>query len=306
MKAHFEHLSAIEGNSFKCKKVKLHHFDSPFHFHPEYELTYIQKSEGQRFVGNHFETFYEGDLLLIGKDIPHCWKNENNIPANHKAEAIVVQFREEFLGRDFFYKPELTNIKLLLERSQRGISFDNNGSKAVKKLMMEMTECSPMQRIIYLLQILEDLALNTNYRLLNAALKTKKISTADCSRINKIYNYIGENFHLEISLKAVADLVCMTPSSFCRYFKKVSDKTLYTITNEYRIELSKHKLIHTENSVATICYECGFQNVSNFNRKFREAVRLTPREYRAKFSRYLFEQSDPFAANFSLNDFISR
>lgn len=301
MKAHLEHLNAIEGSSFMCKKVKLHHFDSPFHFHPEYELTYIQKSEGQRFVGNHFETFYEGDLLLIGKDVPHCWKNENNIPANHEAEAIVVQFGENFLGKDFFYKPELTNIRLLLERSQRGIAFNNTSSKAGEKLMIAMTECSPMQRVIYLLQILENLASSANYTLLNAAGEAKKISTEDCSRINKIYNYIGEHFHTEISLKAVADLVCMTPSSFCRYFKKVSKKTLYTLVNEYRIELSKHKLIHTESSIATICYECGFQNVSNFNKRFREVVRLTPSEYRARFSQYLFKQSEAPAADFSLH-----
>jgi AraC-like DNA-binding protein len=287
MKAHFEQVNADAGNSFMCKKIQSHHFDTPYHFHPEYELTWIVKSEGTRFVGGHFETFFANDLLLIGRDVPHCWKNENNLGKEHCAEAIVIQFREDFIGKEFFHKPELARIKSLLDRSQRGIAAKGRSKEQIAEIMQHMLEADPAQKLISLLRILDLLSRSEEYELLNSAGTSAKISPEDCERINKIYAYIEENFHSEILLKDVAGMVYMTPSSFCRYFKKISRKTLNTLINEYRIELSKQKLINTEASICAICFDCGFQNISNFNKHFRRQTNLTPSEYRAKFSAYL-------------------
>ncbi|HXD76180.1 MAG TPA: AraC family transcriptional regulator [Puia sp.] len=287
MKTHFEQVNADAGNSFMCKKIRSHHFDTPYHFHPECELTCITQSEGTRFVGNNFETFMAKDLLLVGRDVPHCWKNENNLEERHEAEAIVIQFKEDFLGKEFFYKPELAKIKALLDRSRKGIVFTGRTKEKAALMMDQMVEADATEKLIPLLQILDLLSKSKEFYVLNAAAAEAKISIEDCERINKIYAYIEEHFRTEILLKDVAGMVYMTPSSFCRYFKKVSRKTLNTLINEYRIELSKQKLISTEESIYAICYDCGFQNISNFNKHFRKNVNLTPSEYRAKFSHYL-------------------
>lgn len=284
MKLHHEHIELYPDSSFLFRHFRLPQFDGIYHNHPEFELTLIVKSTGQRCVGNHLAPFREGELVLLGPDLPHYWRNNRDAgkTKKHSAESIVVQFDPQFMGAHFFGQRELQTIAKLLHRSAAGLLFNKKVSEECALLLMDMQHQSAFDRLISLLQILQKLAVAKRTETLSAPLSVQPNYT-DIERIDKVYQYINKHFKGTISLQEVAALVNMTPASFCRYFKKITKRTLFSIVSEHRIQHACHLLLQTELSIADICFECGYTVPAHFNEQFKKRHGTSPLRYKKAF-----------------------
>jgi AraC-like DNA-binding protein len=284
IKATYEVLQPANGQSFLVRKFDKLAFDAPYHFHEEYELTYIIKGSGKRYVGSHMEDFVAGDLVLLGPNLPHCWKLEptNVLPVD--ASAIVIQFNDSFLGDDFFNKFELQQIKRLFQKSGCGVSFHSEVQEEVKHHLLALAEEKSNFRIlINLLEVLQLMASSEDYMLLDQHRIIAERTLAQRERINPVFAYLVENFRKPVSLEAAAGIANMTTNAFCKYFKKVTRKTFMETIIEYRLNYAVQQLVQTDKPISEISFESGFGDVSHFYKMFKAKMQVSPLNYRKKF-----------------------
>ena len=284
MKLHLLDRSSLENNSFTIKNNCYPYFLKIWHYHPELELVVILKSVGTRFIGDNIDKFQEGDVVLVGKNLPHMLLNDDEYfnPLNNlKAEAIAIHFKKEFLGLGFFCIPEMKDISDLLERANQGIKFNNIPQHIIGEIK-QLFEFNDFDRIIKFINVLNMLAKHDNYELLASVGFVNSFGKAESKELDRIYEYIFKNFTKEIRLKDVADIANMNPSSFSRFFKKVNRKTFKRYLNEIRIGYACKLLLEKKYNISYICYECGFNNISNFNRQFRAITEMSPSQYFSK------------------------
>lgn len=287
-KALFENLNSISQASFLVKAFALERFTVPYHFHPEFELTLIVKGKGKRYVGKNMEDFDSGDLVFLGSDLPHSWKSEGAIDGELGAQAIVVHFEKNFLGPEFFDKPELVNIQNLIKLSAYGIRFWNETAKNTRQKMEQLAvEENPFRKMLMLLDILESLGSSKEYSLLDHNGVVAQQLNNNKERINAALGYIVDNFRNEILLDKVAAVVNMSPNAFCKYFKRVTNKTLIETVIEYRISFAIQQLLSTDKAVAEISMESGFRDVSHFYKLFKKRMKMSPLGYRKNFQKGL-------------------
>jgi len=283
MKPQFEKIPLTDSSdtSFLIKEETFPYFDIPWHFHPEFELALIRTGQGKRHVGSNIEDLESDELIFIGPNLPHNWygNKTNNAKSKCKSHQIVIQFSYEFLGKDFFEKPQFANILKLLKRAQSGISFYGETRKLAKKEMISMLRMSSFNKTIVLLTLLKRLSESQEYKYLSSIGFTEKLNDADANKINKIYKYIIEHFKEPISLNQVANLANMTPQAFCKYFKMRTKKTFSFFLNEVKVSYACRLLAEGNLNVLQICYESGYNNLSNFNRQFKRITKMTPTEY---------------------------
>jgi AraC-like DNA-binding protein len=286
MKPLFENVKPGPDSSFIVRAFDLEKFTVPFHYHPEFELTVILEGRGKRYVGNHMADFEENDLVLIGPDLPHCWKSETDPEQHKRAQSIVVHFVKDFLGSGFFNKPELSVINGLLKKSASGIRFLGSSAQLVKvRLELLAAEESAFGKMMGLLGILEMLAGSTEYVLLDHGGTVAQLPHIQKERMNKALGYIVDNFRNDIILSAVAEAVNMSPNAFCKYFKKTTGKTFMETVIEYRINFAMQQLLSTERPVAEIAMESGFSDISHFHKRFKRMINLSPMQYRKDFQK---------------------
>jgi AraC-like DNA-binding protein len=289
MKAQFQKILVNKGISFIDKELKLPRFDNEYHFHPEYELKYVIKSKGKRFVGDSIENFQEGDLILLGPNIPHYW---NNDPVYFKRDdlevsAFLVMFTEDFLGEKFFLLPEMSPIKNLLNKARGGIFFPNADKKGIPIKLKNLISCDGPLKIMALLDILFELTKVEIRPLLTETFVTElqllNFSEGSLWRLKKVHEYVNSNFQNKIQIQDVAKKANMTSHAFCKYFKKSTKKTFMTFLAELRICHAKKLLIENNQAISNICYASGFENLSNFNRKFKAITNMTPKEFKSQY-----------------------
>jgi AraC-like DNA-binding protein/quercetin dioxygenase-like cupin family protein len=286
MKPLFENLNPGPENSFIVRRFDLEKFTVPFHFHPEFELTLILKGKGKRYVGNNMAGFEENDLVLIGPDVPHCWKSEDKANSDSGAQSVVVHFEKDFLGKEFFTRPELSAIQQLLKRSASGIHFTGyTAEKASVKMEMLAKEDNAFRKMLLLLDIMEELAGSTDYVLLDHAGTIAHLPHINKERMNAALGYIVDNFQDEIILNEVAAVINMSPNAFCKYFKKMTNKTFMETVIDYRINFAMQQLLATEKPVAEIAMESGFGDVSHFYKLFKRSIKISPLQYRKDFQK---------------------
>ena len=290
MKANFQKIIINEGLSFIAKKLELPRFDSEFHFHSEYELKYVIQSKGKRFVGDCVENFSEGDLVLLGPNIPHYWKNDSEYFESDdlNASAYLIMFSEDFLGKSFFSLPEMSLIKELFNKAKGGICFRDSNKESVLLKMKDLIYSEGPLRIILMLEILLELAKAEMRPLLTNTFVSELplINYTDHSidRLKKVHEYVIVNFQNKIQIQDVADIANMTSHAFCKYFMKSTKKTFMTFLSELRVCHAKKLLIEKEEqAISDICYASGFENLSNFNRKFKAITNMTPKEFRGQY-----------------------
>jgi len=256
-----------------------------FHVHSEYELTYIVSSSGTRFVGDNMEMFDAGDLALIGSMVPHHYYNS---PFDSRSEkwghARVVQFREDFAGRQLFDQPEMRPVRTMLERSRFGLAFPPETARRAVPLLDRLFAASGPHRIIALLDILALLS-EAESRCLSSV-PGEKLETQPDLRMNAVLRFINENLAdgKSMTLKKAAAKACMNPESFSRYFRRITGRRFIDYVNGIKLGRACHLLTGTDRTIAEICYEAGFGNLSNFNRQFFRMKKMSPREYRAGYS----------------------
>ena len=282
MRPRYEPILPSENNSFKAFIQHKQEFDYPFHYHPELELTCILSSTGVRYVGNQFENFKENDLILLGPNLPHCWKN--TLPQHEYASAVVIQWNIDLLGSDWLSRKEFEGIKKLFSLSNRGIKFSTQLALEIKpQLIALVEEQTGFNKMMTLVQILHKLSISKDYQLLCDADFTNNIQSRDNERLNIIYNYLKEHYREKITLSQIASLVHMADESFSRFFSKLMKKSFFSFLNEYRINIACSLLIETDLQISQVCEQSGYESESFFYRQFKRIKKCSPQLYRNEF-----------------------
>ncbi len=284
MKLHFLDRTNSQLNSFSITRNRHPHFLKVWHYHPELELVIILQSTGTRFIGDSIERFEKGDVVLIGANLPHMWMNDELYFSKNSelyADAISIHFRQDFLGESFINAFEMKPIKELMQRAALGICFSKLEERTVSqfKSLAEDTVLTPLDKTLTLLNVLGQLSNHSDYKILSSAGFKNSFDKVDNGNLKKIYEFIFENFSHPISAKDVAEVVHMNTAAFSRFFKRIHRKTFTSYLNEIRIGYACKLLIEKKQKVISICYECGFNNISNFNRQFKLIKGMTPTEF---------------------------
>lgn len=272
----------IDGN----KSVNLQNYSSTsflkiWHYHPEYELNIVLTSKGTRFVGDGVDEFMPGDIVLLGENLPHQWLNnsiyfDDNVALT--AESIVIHFGRKFVsGLNHF--PEMAQVLSLITKADRGIAFKGRKHKEIIALAKEMVHVGGYRRVLLLIEILAKLSSIENYKILSSSGFVNSFSQMQKDRMAPVYDYVINNFKTEIKLDKVAAMAHMNTSSFSRYFSQCHKKTFTQFVNEIRIGYACKLLIEDKYNISQICFESGFNNISNFNRVFKSIRNKTPSEY---------------------------
>lgn len=283
LKPQLEKIDPKFGSSFTVRSFDSNNEnDTPvWHFHPEIEIAYIQDGSGKRHIGSHLSYYKKGDLILIGPNLPHLGFT-NRFARGQK--EVVVQMREDFLGKDFFDLPEMRDIKVLFERSRNGIRFHGNTKRKVGERLNDLVYMNNFEKITSFLTILQTLAITDEYTNLNAGNLAIETQVSDNDRIKVIYRYVNENFKETITLEEVATLINMTVPAFCRYFKKITKKTFINFLNEFRVVHACKLIAEEHHTITEVCYECGFNNFSHFAKNFKKITGKTPSNYRKELN----------------------
>ena len=255
-----------------------------WHYHPELELVYVKGGSGKRHIGSHLSYFHDGELILIGSNLPH--QGFTNRLSGNEIET-VVHMKPDFLGNYFFSIPEMSAIRTMLERSKRGLSFHGETKLTIGSKVEALYPLDPVPRIIGLIEILHGMATSEEYTILNAEGFSIEIAKQDNDRINIVLNHIREHFHSHIALEEMAELISMTVPSFCRYFKKLTGKTFTRFVNDYRLVHAAKLLSEEQLSITSVCYESGFSNYSHFTKQFKEFSGKSPSKYRSEVKQVL-------------------
>jgi AraC-like DNA-binding protein len=284
MKLIIERLNKDAKSSFVLQRDIYAHYPTPWHHHPEYELVLVLKSSGDKIIGDHMSSFTDGDLVFMGPNLPHVYRNskiyyEENLDLT--AEAIVIHFNIDFLGNGFFYIPEMETIANFLEESVRGFSITGNTRELVAQKMINMLEMSGSLRIIELLSVFNILAETKEKEVLASPGFIENFKTSGSEQITKVCDFIMKNFTSDLTLNQVAEIANMSPNTFCHFFKQRTRKTFVNFLNEVRIGYACKLLSDEQYNISEICYMSGFHNLSNFNRQFIRIVKKTPRQYKS-------------------------
>ncbi len=280
MKPLLEKINPGFGNSFTMRSfIQSPEKEGPhWHFHPEFEIVYISNGKGKRHIANHISYYTEGDLIFLGPNLPHFGFTEEM--AEGEIE-IVVQMEEGFLGNTFFSLPEMTLIYQLFERAKKGVIFKGDTRKKVGDILISLLEEDSFNKLIGLLKVLQMMASSEEYELLQVQGFSLEVNAQHLSRIESIYRYVDQNIGNEIHLETAAEKVNLSIPAFCRYFKKLTGKTFSHFVNEVRIAQAASMLKEEHLSISDVCFSCGFNNLSYFNKQFKEISGLNPKAYRA-------------------------
>lgn len=264
----------------------LPHFIVPWHYHPAIEIMYITRGIGTRFVGDCIEQYEEGDVCMIGPNLPHEWRNDDayfDKESGLRATCICLFFKREIFDPNFIRLPEMNNIRDLIERSWRGLKFTGNSKLEITRFIRSSVNDVGVRKVTNLLTLLELMATSTEYELLASVGFTNSVNSEDFERFNKVYKFLVKNFATSIRLEEVSTLVGLTPTAFCRYFKERTKKTFVEYLNEMRIGYSKKLLLENKMKISTISGEVEFPNLSNFISQFKKVTGMSPSQFQKQF-----------------------
>ncbi|PHS03429.1 MAG: AraC family transcriptional regulator [Kordia sp.] len=254
-------------------------FYDKLHQHEEIQLSYIISGKGTFIVGDTIKNYETNDILIFGSNVPHVLKSD--VESNVSSHMISLFFSLDSFGEEFFNLPEFQKVKAFLSKAQLGLKLKNIN---LKEKFKAITKEGKLKRFLLFLEVLENMMESEVETI--ASFSSKKIYTDnEGKRMSAIFDLALNNYHKDITLEDVSDVATMTPNAFCRYFKQRTNKTFVQFLTEIRIEKSCNLLSkNNELSIAEIAYQCGFKNISNYNRKFKGTKDVTPTEYRRRMS----------------------
>ena len=287
MKKILRELAKAKNSSYIVKEEIAAQFAAPFHFHQGYEFTYIVKGRGKFYGGDSLLNFTDGDLYLFGIGFPHYFINDKSfIKSGELAHSIVIQFGDDFLGGNFYLQPEFLTVKALLKTAHLGIKIINPDTQ-LKKMMLDAPKTPGLKGLINLLGILDTVAtLKDDETIIISTdiFENSLISKKKENKLENVYRYVLGNFKEQITSQKAASIAFMNESAFCRYFKRRTNKTLSQFVNHVRVTHAIHLLVEEDMGISKVCFECGFANLSYFNRQFKAVTGKTPYAYRKEFS----------------------
>jgi hypothetical protein len=272
------------GSSFLIDRFESPYFDTPWHYHEEIEIVLCDGGFGKKFVGNHVSDYAEGDLAILGSNLPHWYRADDACYQHQKPASIVIHFLNDCFGKDFFEAEEMTEIKYFLKTANLGIEFYGQTRTKIQEKIQCLLKADKVARMLGLIEILHLMSVTKEYRFLseNAIVG---VSKKDSERMNEVFNYVLKNFKNDINLSEIANKTRFSEAAFCRYFKLRTQKTFVEFVNEIRIEYACKLLAENDLNILEICYESGFKNLSNFNRQFRRYTKNNPKTYRKKMEK---------------------
>jgi len=286
MKPHFHKVPITLQSSFSIRHDIKPDFGNIWHYHPELELHYNIKGEGVRFIGDNISNFASDEMVLLGENLPHTWRCKDEYFQNNpdlKVEAMVMHFLPDCLGKHLLNLPESYLIPKLFEKAKSGMVIYGKAKEILAELMKNAIHATNLERIIILLTILKTLAETDEYEFITNKTTFYRSNESETLRINKICTYTLSNYTKDITLEEVASLSNLSITSFCRYFKLMTKKTYYDFLIEIRVSHACRFLIENKLPTEMICFNCGFNNVSNFYRHFKKVTGMTPLDYKRKY-----------------------
>ena len=256
--------------------------DFPLHFHEDYELCLTLNVRGKRILGNLVEDFTEKDLVITPPNVLHCYKRDDAF-LNVRCEVVVIQFPKELPSWGIFDTDQLRNIRNLLCQPAPGLKFSEETAEAVRERLLRLPRTEGFEAVQLFFGILHELACADRTQVELIGVQSSDSTLPHSRRINKIVQFVEKNYHHKISLEDVGELVGMSASSVSRFFKQRTRHNFWDYLNGFRIDRAAQMMIETEHTISEISYACGFNNISNFNRVFRERIGTTPSDYRNKF-----------------------
>jgi len=289
MKLMHEQIDFPLQSAIKVKWQRKPHFTYPWHFHSEYEIIYVVEGTGNSFVANNIERFQSGDIALLGSNLPHFWRSDEKYHADNSTEKInyiVIQFSNYLLNESLSKFVEFQVISNLLQRSARGIRFAEPFQQKAGKRIIKIAKSKGFSQLILLLKLLQDFGKTDQYHFLASETYNEQEQYLSNDRMNKVLHYINTSYQQKIELEKVAGIANLHPAAFCRFFKEKSGKSLSQFVNEMRINYACRLITEGEYTVSQICFESGFNNISNFNRTFKRQTGYTPTEYYEAYRNY--------------------
>ena len=281
------HKSLIpDSRLFVAKHLEEKHFDPSWHAHPEYQLFVVLQGTGTRFIGDSIKSFKAGELILTGPHLPHLWRSDEvyfHNKSKRYTEGIVIYFPEIFFSDAWSGKEEVASIKKLLQKSTRGLEFYGATKTEVIPLMSGLPSATGFESLLQLFKILLLLSTCKEYHFISHAVYVDPFKEVETDRMNKVYAYVLKNYKGNVLLHDAANIVCMTPTSFSRYFTRKNNKTFSRFVSEIRIKHACKLLTETDKTVAQVSLQCGFNTLSNFNKQFKEIMLKKPYEYKKEF-----------------------
>lgn len=283
MKPALEHLPRQKNESFVVKYFDYHYYPTPWHYHPELELVLVTESTGKRFIGNHITEFKPGNLALLGANIPHTYKNEEKYyqeGAQLRAKSIVIHFTRESLGNDFLKLPEAAHVNKLFEREAYGLDINGELNRSISKKLHDIVTLEGLKRWICLTEMLHEIAAAKKGLTQVCKQEYKGYNEKESNRLNNVMNWVMANLENELSLDAAAEIAEMNSNAFSRFFSMRTRKTFSAYIKELRLQKAATLLIESELPVTEICFDCGYNNISNFNRQFLDYYHMNPLKFR--------------------------
>jgi len=285
MPALFEKIIVKEGESFFIGIFQDNLEKSTWHYHNNFEISFITEGSGKRIVGDSIEEFQPGDLVFIGRNLPHVWiaDKESRIPTNRTLEMVFLQFTLNVLSPQLLILPEFCHVKRALDLSERGIQIIGDTLNEVSEIMLQLPYLTGFERMLHFFMMMDIIGESeTNVPLASKEYLTSRFTTGN-KRIEVIHNYLMNNYREDVNLKNLAALVNMAEGSLCRYFKMNMGITLFEYLNKIKTDFACKLLMNKDLGILDVCLDSGFNNISHFNKQFKKITGVPPSEYRKRF-----------------------
>jgi AraC-like DNA-binding protein len=279
MKPQLLKVSKGPGHSFSVRQDLVPYVNNRWHYHTEVELIHFNEGEGTQFIGDNIDQSKAGNVVLVGSNLPHCWKFDEKYfdeSSHRQADVRVCHFNEKFWGEEFLDLPENINIRTVLDKAKRGLQINGKCRDAVARIIERLLQADGPARIMLLLEALEMIANCKELTVLSSLGFVHACCDSESERINAIYDYTLKNFKERIQLEKIAEVANISPNSFCRYFKSRTRKTYSQFLIEVRVGYACKLLIENHLSIKQLCYESGFNNFTSFHKYFKMITGKSP------------------------------